>query len=130
LEMAYAEQPGKSKSHQGEMEFSDNKDGIVWIPPIAQTVATIGQGVESLVDHIHLHREYLKTTGGWKNRERIRLKSELDDLLKIALFTNLHNQMPGGTYESVVDMICSRRISPYQAVTYLLKLNGFKTPMS
>jgi LAO/AO transport system kinase len=130
LEMAYAEQPGSSKSLQGEMEFSGKKESAVWIPPLAQTIATIGQGVESLVDQIHFHREYLKTTGGWKNRERIRLKSELDDLLKIALFTNLHNQMPGGTYESVVDMICSRRISPYQAVTYLLKLNGFKTPMS
>ena len=57
----------------------------IWLPPIRKTVATEGQGIADLGASIAEHMQFLKLTGQYGQREKARLQSELDVLLREAL---------------------------------------------
>jgi LAO/AO transport system kinase len=92
----------------------------VWVPPILRTVALDGTGIPELVKAIFDHRHYLESSGGWQQRERWRLQTELDLLLQAALVQDFRSGLPGGTYEQVVEDVFARRLSPFEAVEKLL----------
>jgi LAO/AO transport system kinase len=127
LEMAYAEPPASYDHLVGQLEFPKREDDNLWIPPVIQTIATLGDKIEGLVEHIQEHRDYLERSGGWKCREKARFLSELDMLVKDALAGSWRKQLPDEIYDEVLDKLCDRKISPYQAVRYLLDKSGFKT---
>jgi len=102
----------RSESHQG------------WVPPVYKTVSILGQGVEELLDGIEKHHDYLQISGNFDLRNQARLKAELDDLLRDTLVNTWHNQLPDGKYETIVQRLVKREISPYQAVSELIVSNN------
>jgi LAO/AO transport system kinase len=96
----------------------------LWVPPILRTVALDGTGIPKLVEAIAHHRAYLKATGGWEQRERWRLQTELDLLLQITLVEDFRSRLPAGAYEQVVQDMLERHISPIQAVEKLVDGSG------
>jgi LAO/AO transport system kinase len=103
-------------AEQGDKGISDP----VWMPPILRTVAIDGTGVAELAGAIADHRAYLERTGGWLQRERGRLQTELDLLLQDRLLVDFRSRVKNGAYERLLEDVLERRISPFQAVEELI----------
>jgi LAO/AO transport system kinase len=92
----------------------------LWVPPILRTVALDGTGIPDLSAAIANHRAHLEISGGWEQRERWRLQTELDLLLQTTLVEDFRSHLPGGAYEQAVEDIMTRHVSPHQAVEKLV----------
>lgn len=109
--------------HHGKLEVVEAPDEPLynsWIPPIQQTVATEGTGIRELVDEIARHAEHLRESGDWAARERSRLGSELDALLREMLVARFREQVPESRYEEVLERVFERELAPWEAVRVLL----------
>jgi LAO/AO transport system kinase len=95
--------------------------GNHWIPPIVRTVATEGAGLPELVEQIQLHYQYLKDSGNLMLRERTRLRSELDLLLRETLMSRWRERVAEEEYWLTLDLLTQRKLSPWEAVEELLK---------
>jgi len=96
----------------------------VWVPPILRTVALDGTGIPGLAEAIGNHRTHLERSGGWEQRERWRLQTELDLLLQHTLVEDFRSHLRDGEYEQAVEDILARRVSPHQAVEMLINHTG------
>lgn len=95
-------------------------DAAIWIPPINKTVATEGTGIAEVADSISRHAEHLRRNGDWTARDRARLGSEMETLLREALMDRFLESIQQETYEEMVENVVRRNISPYEAVNILL----------
>ena len=100
------------------LDLADSPPG--WIPPIQRTVATLGTGLPELANTILQHRQHIVNTGEWLQRDRLRLQSELDFLLKEALVLKWREKVSNLLYQDAIKAVSERRISPRQAVQELL----------
>ena len=92
----------------------------VWIPPINKAIATDGTGIAEVAESIAKHAAHLRASGDWVSRDRARLGSELEAVLKEALMSRFRGDVPKKKYEEVVEKVMSRNLSPYEAVQFLL----------
>ena len=92
----------------------------LWIPPIVKTVATEGKGIAELADSIARHVGHLHQSGDWAARDRARLGSELEEVLRDVLMGRFMQTVPQTKYEEIVEKVLNRNISPYEAVNLLL----------
>ncbi len=99
---------------------SSTTDPTIWIPPINKTVATEGTGITGVADSIARHAEHLRTNGEWTARDRARLGSELEGLLREALMDRFLERVSQKTYDDMVESVVKRNISPHEAVNILL----------
>jgi LAO/AO transport system kinase len=95
-------------------------DSSVWIPPISKTVATEGKGIAEVVTSIARHAEHLRQSGDWAARDRARLESEMEALLREMLMDRFFEGIQQVKYEEMIERIVNRNISPYEAVKLLL----------
>lgn len=91
-----------------------------WLPPIQKTIATEGEGISDLGAAIANHVGYLQESGQFAEREKARLRSELDVLLQESLVQRWRSQVSDCSYYQVLDQLVERKIAPYQAVSNLL----------
>ncbi len=91
-----------------------------WEPPIVQTIATDGEGIPQLVEKIAEHQTYLKDSGGLIRQERLRLKTELEDLLQATLVARWSESISHEKYQFTLQKLVTREISPQQAVQILI----------
>ncbi len=91
-----------------------------WEAPIVQTIATTGTGIPLLAEEITRHQAYLQTSGDLIHKEKIRLKTEMDDLLERALVSRWRESITIETYQTMLDKLVERKISPQQAVQILI----------
>ncbi|MEW6241208.1 MAG: methylmalonyl Co-A mutase-associated GTPase MeaB [Chloroflexota bacterium] len=94
-------------------------DAPFWLPPIQRTVATDGAGVPELEQAITRHAEHLRLSGDWAARERARLESELEALLRETLMTRFRESVPDGRFQSILEQVFARSLSPWEAVKLL-----------
>lgn len=113
--------PGHSRSSDVPTGGPAGSEQAMWIPPIVRTVATENQGVPELAQAIAMHYEYLKTSGELNQRERSRLRSELDLLLRETLVHRWRENVSEDRYDRVLDGLLQREHSPWQAVEALLR---------
>ena len=95
-------------------------DSNLWIPPVIKTVATEGKGMDMLAESITKHAMHLRESGDWAVRDRARLGSEMESLLREALMDRFLEGTRQKDYEEMVQKVVSRNISPYDAVQALL----------
>lgn len=101
---------------QDSVENGDN----VWEPPILQTTATTGTGIPLLVEEITRHQTYLQRSGDLLHKEKIRLKTEMDNLLKYTLVSRWRESITKAVYQTTLHKLVEREISPQQAVQLLI----------
>jgi LAO/AO transport system kinase len=114
--------------HHGQemsVDAPSKVDAAMWIPPIQRTVATEGTGIAELAAHIARHAEHLRVSGDWAVRERARLESEMEALLLEALRTRFRAEVPSGEFESALQKVYERSLSPWEAAQILV--NGRHT---
>ncbi|MGB8982618.1 MAG: methylmalonyl Co-A mutase-associated GTPase MeaB [Anaerolineales bacterium] len=95
-------------------------DPSMWIPPIHKTVATEGRGIPELVDSIAKHAAHLRQSGDWGARDRARLESEVEALLRETLMDRFLEGARKEKYDEMIEQVLSRNISPHEAVKSLL----------
>jgi LAO/AO transport system kinase len=95
-------------------------DSRIWIPPINKTVATEGKGIEEVAASIARHAGHLRQNGDWQRRDRARLESELELLLREELMDRFLERIPQEAYDELIENVVNRNISPYEAVRSLL----------
>ena len=98
-------------------------DLTMWIPPIVKTVATEGKGIDELAAAIAKHVEHLQKSGDWIARDRARLGSEMETLLREALMDRFLENVQQENYQKMFEKVVSRNISPSEAVASLLDGN-------
>lgn len=133
--------PGRNKviSHHGKIMQSSN-DSLIsedtgenraekkpdiesefgWVPPIVRTIATNGDGVPNLVNHIYNHRIYLVKSGTWIQRDRLRIESEIMTLLRNTLVSSWRDYVNEKDYNEILEAVYERELSPSQAVDKLI----------
>lgn len=95
------------------------KDAALWIPPIQRTISIDGSGVPELAKLIAIHAEYLRVSGDWAVRERVRLESEMDAVLQETLVRQFRERVPESKYDEVMVQVYKRSLSPREAVRML-----------
>ncbi len=101
-------------------DSSPQTDSAFWILPILRTVSTEGTGIVKVAEAIERHAAYLRQSGNWAVRERARLKSELEALVKESLMDRFRATVPARMYDETVEQVLKRKLSPGEAVTKLL----------
>jgi len=93
----------------------------VWRPPILKTVALHSQGIEAIVEAIEAHLVYLKESQTLYRRERERIESELNDILRQELMRRLLSQVREGELAELIKRIGRRELDPYSAARKLIE---------
>ena len=111
--------------HHGQVMSleAQTNDSHIWLPSIIKTVATEGKGIEALAEAIAKHASHLRETGNWAARDRARLGSELEALLREALMERFRERVSQKQYAEIIENVVKRTISPYEAVNVLLNRN-------
>ena len=92
-----------------------------WQPSIHKTVATDGSGIQDLVAAIARHRAYLESSGDWALRERTRLQTEMENLLREILVTRWREQVSDEQYQAFLESVFTRQLGPIEAINKLLE---------
>jgi LAO/AO transport system kinase len=95
------------------------QDARAWTPPIVQTVAPQGKGLEALLDAIERHRHHLAASGERAVRERERLAHELRRRLRDRLLASLLAQVGPAALDDALDRLVRREVDPAAAAREL-----------
>ncbi len=101
-------------------EKSSMTEETSWRPRVVRTVATRGEGIADLLCAIEQHRQHLLTTREWEERNRLRLLSEIEQVLRRRLMERLLHQVELDHLAEVVNSVLARRLDPYAAAEQLL----------
>ena len=99
------------------LSLGEQKD---WMPPIVTTVATTGDGCETLWKEIKNHEKYLGTS----KKEEMRLKRinyELENQVSQKLFTKKMVQIGTSEISNMSKEILERKIDPFTAVEEIIR---------
>ena len=91
------------------MESSGHDD---WAPPILETVATAGEGIEDVIETLEAHREYLDRSGERESRERTRQAATIRRILRAEVRDAISNELDD---RDGLDDLVDREIDPYTA---------------
>jgi LAO/AO transport system kinase len=97
---------------------------LLWEPLVLSTVATQGDGINLLADAINNHHTHLNISGERRMRERERIRSELDGLLRDYLAARFLKHQPDGRFDNAIEQVLAKRISPRQAIAAMLEGEG------
>lgn len=129
LDLAYNTLP-KSVLHHGLLmevaEITPDKKPEApnaWRPPICQTIATEGTGIDEVIKALAEHRTHQIANGILAQRERERLVFEIQQLLKERLLAELLARVPPEQVKQTLAQVAARQLDPYAATEKLLKLN-------
>jgi LAO/AO transport system kinase len=115
-----ADRPGLAdtvRDLESMLEMSGTHD---WRPPIVQTIASTGEGVDELFDAIVKHRAHMESTGEAEVRRKARLRDELRGLVAAKMEVRVDAACSGPEFDAAVDAIAARTQDPYAAADALL----------
>jgi LAO/AO transport system kinase len=94
---------------------------VSWEPPIVQTSATEGRGIEVLAEAIERHKIHLETHGQRAAREQQRTRAELVALLRDRLVGAALDRLEAeeGGLDALVKRIADHRQDPYEVAERL-----------
>jgi LAO/AO transport system kinase len=123
-----ADRPGSSNTvkalkmmiHMG-MRSHNGREKPPWNVPVLETIAHEGGGVEALTEALQGHRSYLKESGEWQVRERIRSREEIRGLLQSRFMAQFQNAVSEQQQEAMVEAVAERKMDPYTAVAQLFE---------
>lgn len=93
-----------------------------WLPPVLLACSTGPQNMDEVVETIALHRQHIERTGERQRRERERLRSTLESLLRDTLMERWRASLDAGAFDRVVEGLMARKVSPFEAVSRLLDI--------
>jgi LAO/AO transport system kinase len=124
--------PAAPTGHHGaeEMElFSDNDvneeerdDEDEWTPPVIETVAKTGEGVEGFMEKVEAHGSWLTESGEIEENARERYAAEIRTLLRQDTASLLREEMEArGGIDEYAEAVLRKETDPYSVVDEILK---------
>ncbi len=116
-----ADRPGVTdtvRDLEGMLELSGAR---AWRPPVIETVATTGAGIDELFDAVAAHRTHLEMSGDAERRRRARLGDELRGLVAAEMREHADAVCTGPAFDAVVEEVAARTRDPYSAADALLR---------
>ncbi|MFB6227262.1 MAG: methylmalonyl Co-A mutase-associated GTPase MeaB [Halobacteriales archaeon] len=108
-------------SEAGSHRIADADSGAAWTPPIVETVATEGEGVEDLLGVIDEHGQFLAESGLDSKKARARHAETIRTLLRDDLHGMAEREIEAaGGFDELVDAVHRRETDPYAVVDDLL----------
>ncbi|RXK49217.1 methylmalonyl Co-A mutase-associated GTPase MeaB [Halorientalis pallida] len=105
----------------GAGDGTDDADAPSWSPPIVETVAKRGDGLDELLSVLDDHREYLVASGRLETKARDRYAAEIRTLLREDTADLLAEEIEArGGIEGFVDRVLDRETDPYTVADELL----------
>jgi LAO/AO transport system kinase len=92
-----------------------------WRPPILQTTATSGEGVEELWNTVAQHREHSTTTGLLRRRRSFRLREELREIVERRLEHRAREICSGTEWDALQTKVLENQLDPWTAADDMLK---------
>jgi LAO/AO transport system kinase len=92
-----------------------------WRPPILQTTATSGEGVEELWSVVAQHREHSTTTGLLQRRRSFRLREELREIVERRLEHRAREICSGNEWDALQTKVLENQLDPWTAADDMLK---------
>ena len=92
-----------------------------WRPPILQTTATSGDGVEELWNTVAQHREHSTTTGLLQRRRLFRLREELREIVERRLEHRAREICSGNEWDALQNKVLENQLDPWTAADDMLK---------
>ncbi len=93
----------------------------MWTPPVLKASAPLGEGIDEIVQAIHVHRLHLEKTGEWGCRDKERLQNHLESLLQATLVARWRSGITEAEYCQILANLSNRSLSPFEALDQLLK---------
>ena len=123
-----ADRPGSSNTvkalkmmiHMG-MKSHRPENGSVWEIPVLETTGHQGKGVEELVSAVRTHYDFLKESGEWLVRERVRSRQEINQILQARFMAQFQKSVSQSKQESIIEAVAERKLDPYSAVAQLFE---------
>jgi LAO/AO transport system kinase len=119
-----ADRPGADEATHDLQQMLELSGERAWRPPIVQTVATDGRGVEELWDAVGRHRAHLEADGRLVRRREERLRDELRGIVLERLARDADQVCAGDRFDALVRDIATRAVDPYTAADQLLAASG------
>ena len=115
----------KMVSHHGQLMMQvDAPPAVIeydfWEVPILQTVSVEDKGIEEVLTAIDNHHAHLVESGMDKDRERLRLQTEIVERLQDALLRNLLERRSAQEIETLLQKVVERQLDPASAVRQLV----------
>jgi LAO/AO transport system kinase len=108
---------------------ADRADG--WTPPILETVAVEGRGVDELWADLERHRAHLEMTGALAERRRLRIETEVLELVDRELRIGLRRLVAaGGEVAGLLAAARDGRVDPHTAAAEIVARTGLTPPSS
>jgi len=92
-----------------------------WRPPILQTTATSGDGVEELWNVVVKHREHSVATGLLERRRSFRLREELREIVERRLEHRAREICSGSEWDALQTKVLENQLDPWTAADDMLK---------
>jgi LAO/AO transport system kinase len=115
-----ADRPGARETRRDLELMLDLTDLGEWRPPIVETVASTGDGVEALWAAIGEHRAHQVERGTLAEHRRLRLEREFRQILVARVEQLIGALAEDGQYGEVVGSMVDGTLDPYQAADRLL----------
>ncbi len=115
-----ADRPGAREARRDLDQMLDLSMTGDWRPPIVETVAATGAGIDDLWTEIARHRAYLVGSGRLVERRRDRLGTELRRVLTARLRRQVDELTAGPGFAAAVAALVDGRVDPYDAADELL----------
>jgi LAO/AO transport system kinase len=91
-----------------------------WKPPIVQTVAQTGQGVDEVVERIDAHRAWMESSGELERRRVRRARDEIEAIAVTALRERWGNVHERTELDDLAQAVADGESDPYRAADELL----------
>jgi LAO/AO transport system kinase len=101
------------------LELAGERD---WRPPIVETVATDGRGIDDLWRAVLDHRSHLEADGRLERRRDARLREELRAIVHERLRAGADERCSGERFDRLVEKVAARELDPYAAADELLQI--------
>ena len=105
---------------RNKLPYDGREDEGVWRPPILQTIALDGTGVQEVLQAVVVHRGHLHTSGRWISRERARVETEMLNVLRQELLGQVLARLGEDQKQAWVERIAAREVDVYTAVRTIL----------
>lgn len=126
VEMGYRGTGRINSGHHRLSETSETQpvEHEGWLPPVLKTSALTAEGISELEQAIQRHGAYLQASGTWHAKENSAIQQTINKLILKELSENWKKKLPAGIYETTLNSVRKRKMSPRAAARALLAYNS------
>ncbi len=115
-----ADRPGAADTRRDLEIMLDLSALDGWRPPVVETVAVDGEGLDALWEAVHEHRSAVEASGELHRRRRRRIHEELRTIVAERLRQQAGDICSGEAFEASAAAVFDRETDPYEAADTLL----------